>query len=431
MKSGRVRLLDVNLEAEHSLLGCILTKGDLIKEIMLEDKHFHEKSNRTLYKVLCQIDKDGDPIDLVTVITKLGHSNLQRIGGKAHLSKLINSVASLEPYKTYEKLILDAWRIREARRIQEIEIHSLDDLSKVMNDYSNLELANNDEDYDHQKALRNLYNQIENQQSGLSGLDTGFRDLNKFLDGFQKGDLIISAARPSVGKTAKMLKHAIAHCRNGGITVIFSLEMGDESLNKRLLSAIGHIDGYKMKNPNEYFNDKDWGNYAKAMGELGNMNLHIYDKSGQTIPYIRSKVKKLRRKYPDVPMLVQIDYLQLIRSGKRTENRNIEVGEITRSLKELAKDMNVPVYLLSQLSRGVESRQDKRPMMSDIRDSGSVEQDADVIEFLYRDDYYNAESENKNIIEVIIAKQRNGPVGTVELAFIKEYNLFVDLDVSS
>jgi len=164
------------------------------------------------------------------------------------------------------------------------------------------------------------------------------------------------------------------------------------------------------------------------MGILGDLNLHIFDKSGQTVQEIRSQVKKLKRKYPDVPMLIQIDYLQLIRTSQRYESKNIEVGEITRSLKELAKETNSPVYLLSQLNRGVESRQDKRPMMSDIRDSGSIEQDADVIEFLYREDYYNPESDKKNIIEVIIAKQRNGAVGTVELYYQKEFNLFHGLE---
>src|SRR5699024_2458051 len=221
------------------------------------------------------------------------------------------------------------------------------------------------------------------------GIDTGFEDVNRMLDGFQGGDLIISAARPSMGKTAKMLSHALAHCQNGGMTAIFSLEMGQEQLNKRLLAMAGKINLHKMRNPKQYFNDGDWNNFSMAMGIVSNLNLHIFDKSGQTIQEIRSQVKKLKRKYPNVPMLIQIDYLQIIRTSQRFESKNIEVGEITRSLKELARETNSPVYLLSQLNRGVESRQDKRPLMSDIRDSGSIEQDADVIEFLYRDDYYN------------------------------------------
>lgn len=420
--------MDINLEAEFALLGCILQDGELIKELVLEPRHFLNKSNQIIFKAFRDIEKDNDPVDLVTVVTKIGHDNLAKIGGRAHLSQLMNSVPSLEPFKTYEKHVLDAWKVRQARKIQEIDIYSVEDVAKVTEGYLDIDLESGVDDYNHQESLANLYKKIEEQEIGLSGIDTGFKDLNNYLDGFQNKELIISAARPSMGKTAKMLNHAIAHCMNGGITVIFSLEMDEESLNKRLLSTIGRIDGFKMKNPKQYFNDKDWSRFQNSIGELSNMNIHIFDQAGQTVPFIRSKVKRLRRRYPDIPMLVQIDYLQLIRSTRRFENKTIEIGEITRSLKELAKDEDVPVYLLSQLSRGVESRQDKRPMMSDIRESGSVEQDADVIEFLYRDDYYDAESENKNMIEVIISKQRNGPVGTVELAYLKEYNLFLDLD---
>lgn len=419
--------LDATLEAEYGLLGCVLKQGELIKEITLQEKHFSNANNQIIFKTLREIEQANEPIDLVSVVVRLGNTNLSRIGGRKHLSDLINSVARIESYKAYEKFILESWKIREARKIQGIEIHSLDDLAAVVEKYDEIELENNDDDYDHIEAMSQLYQSIEEQEPGLSGIDTGFQDLNRMLDGFQKGDLIISAARPSVGKTAKMLNHAKAHGENGGVSAIFSLEMFKDQLNKRMLSTIGRIDGHKMRNPKQYFNADDWSRFTNAMGILSNMNMHIYDKAGQTVNEIRSKVSKLRKDYPDKDILVMIDYLQLIRSDRRYENKNIEVGEITRSLKELARDMDVPVYLLSQLSRGVENRQDKRPMMSDIRDSGSVEQDADVIEFLYRDDYYDSSSEKQNIIEVIIAKQRNGKVGTVELAFLKEYNLFADL----
>lgn len=411
----------INLEAEYGLLGCILTKGELIKEVNLPSKCFYDSTNKMIFEAMQDIDKSGDPIDVITVLSKANVA-------KKHLADLMNSVASLETFKTYEKLIINSWKLRKAKEIKSKEIEDISDISNIMNELSELEQENEDKDYNHKEALIKLYDNIEKQESGLSGIDTGFKDLNRMLDGFQGGDLIISAARPSVGKTAKMLNHAIKHGEKGGLVVIFSLEMGEEQLNKRMISTIGRIDGHKMKNPKQFFDADDWSRLTIALGKLENMNIHIYEKSGQTVPYIRSKVKKLQREYPNTPMLILIDYLQLIRSEVKQESKNIEVGEITRSLKELAKDTNSPVYLLSQLSRGVESRQDKRPMMSDIRDSGSIEQDADVIEFLYRDDYYNAETEAQNIIEIIIAKQRNGAVGTVELAFIKEYNQFLDLD---
>lgn len=420
--------MDTILEVEKAYIGCLLTHSELIKESSLEEKHFYLDDHRTIFKVFRRLSGETEQIDIVTLITALGTDDLAQIGGRKYLTELMNSVPSLEPFKRYEKMIIEAWKIRQAKILKAKEIDSLDDLNNLMTALSDLELENNDDDYNHKQAITNLYENIANQKKGLSGIDTGFTSLNKMLDGFQGGDLIISAARPSVGKTAKMLNHALKHCQNGGLTVIFSLEMDADSLNKRLLSTIGRINGRKMKNPNQYFNSTDWDNYGTAIGILSDLNLHIYDQAGQTVQQIRSRVKKLQRKYPNVPMLIMIDYLQLMRSNGRYENKNIEVGEITRSLKELAKDTNSPVYLLSQLSRGVESRQDKRPLMSDIRDSGSIEQDADVIEFLYRDDYYDDESNDKGIIEVIIAKQRNGAVGTVKLHYQKEFNLFNDID---
>lgn len=417
----------VSLEAEQSLIGSILTEPSLIKETILQPNQFYAKENKLIFGALKELDKKGDHIDVVTLLTELGN-NANQIGGRKYLSDLLNSVASVEPFKTYEKHILESWKIRQAKALQEKKINSLDDLNDMMSNLSELQEVGAENEYNHKQAVIDLFEKIESQPKGLSGIDTGFEDLNRMLDGFQGGDLIISAARPSVGKTAKMLSHALAHCLNGGLTAIFSLEMDSESLNKRLLANIGKINLGKLRNPNQYFNVDDWNKLTKAVGVLSELNLHIFDKSGQTVQEIRSQVKKLKRQYPDVPMLIQIDYLQLIRTSQRYESKNIEVGEITRSLKELAKETNSPVYLLSQLNRGVESRQDKRPLMSDIRDSGSIEQDADVIEFLYRDDYYNPDSNKQNILEVIIAKQRNGAVGTVELYYQKEFNLFTGLD---
>lgn len=420
--------LDTNLEAEFAFLGCILLKGKLIKETTLQPNHFFRPSNQLIFKAMKDVEAADEPVDIVTVVMKIGNKNLYKVGGRSHLAKLMNSVPSTEPFKTYEKYIIDAWKLREAKRIQTLEFTTVSDIDRVVEKYANLELKNQDEAYDHGATMVELYQKISDQELGLSGFDTGFRDLNNYLDGFQNKELIISAARPSVGKTAKMLSHAITHCANGGMTAIFSLEMDKESLLKRMISSIGKINGFKMKNPKNYFNNEDWEKFTKAIGILSKMHIHIYDQAGQTVPSIRSRVNHLRRKYPDVPLLVQIDYLQLIRPTGKRETRTIEIGEMTRSLKEMAKDADLPVYLVSQLSRGVESRQDKRPRMSDIRDSGSVEQDADVIEFLYRDDYYDRDASNQNIVDVIIAKHRNGPVGTVKLAYVKEYNLFMDME---
>jgi len=408
-----------NLEAENMFIGSLLKDGTLIQETSVQPKHLYDSENKKVLEIIMQLDKNNENIDIVSVVVaSKGQVNKER------LASFINSIASVHTFKTIERSVIEEYKLREAKRIQSKEITSLEDIASFKEELSELNIASDNHEYDHQQAMIDLYESVENQKKGLSGYDTGFSDLNTYLDGFQEGDLIISAARPSTGKTAKMLAHASEHCKKGHIAVIFSLEMSAQSLNKRMISLLGKIDGSKMRNPKQYFNDNDWNRYTQSLGILSEMSLYIYDQSGQKVSFIREKVAKLRKQYPGKQILVMIDYLQLMRSDGRFENKNIEVGEITRSLKELAKEYNVPVYLLSQLSRGVESRQDKRPMMSDIRDSGSVEQDADVIEFLYRDDYYDNESENAGIIEVIIAKQRNGPVGKVELAYQKEHNGF-------
>lgn len=412
----------VNLEAEITYIGCLLKDDELIKDSTLLDKHFHDGFNRNVFNIIKKLDESNEPIDLAAVVVESkGRVDRNR------LSQTINSVASTKVFKTLERHIFESWKLREADRIRRQSINELSDITKIVKELDELE-DNHDDEYDHQQAIVRLYENIEKQTEGLSGIDTGFEDLNRYTDGYQKGDLIISAARPSVGKTAKMLNHAIAHCRNGGVCVIHSLEMGEELLNRRMLSAIGRIDGNKMRNPRAYFKDDDWSKLTNAMAQLSKYKMYIYDKSGQTPSYIKSKVREVKKKHPDEDILVMIDYLQLMRTDQKYESKNIEVGEITRTLKELARDEQVPVNVLSQLSRAVTQRQDKRPIMSDIRDSGSVEQDADVIEFLHRDDYQDYDAEESNTIEVIIAKQRNGSVGTVELVYLKEYNLMLDMD---
>lgn len=412
----------VNLEAENMFIGCLLKEGSLIEQSQVKDEHIYDTENKQVLKLIKELDKNNEKVDIVSIVL-LSKGNVD----KDRLASFVNSIASVEAFNTIQRSVIEEHKLREAKRIQSLDLVNLDDIRRLKEELEELGTTEDSDEYDHEQAILDLAESIDNQVAGLSGYDTGFVELNRYLDGFQEGDLIISAARPSTGKTAKMLAHANKHCESGGVTAVFSLEMGVESLNKRMISLLGKIDGSKMRNPKQYFNDDDWHRYSMSIGVLSEMNLHIYDRSGQTVSYIREKVSKLRKQYPDKEILVMIDYLQLMRSDGRHENKNIEVGEITRSLKELAKEYKVPVYLLSQLSRGVEQRQDKRPMMSDIRDSGSVEQDADVIEFLYRDDYYDDETENKGIIEVIIAKQRNGPVGTVELAYKKEHNGFYDI----
>ncbi|RSL28829.1 replicative DNA helicase, partial [Salibacterium salarium] len=266
-----------------------------------------------------------------------------------------------------------------------------------------------------------------NRENDITGVASGFAELDKMTTGFQRSDLIIVAARPSMGKTAFALNIAQNVATKSAENVaVFSLEMGASQLVQRMLCAEGNIDATRMRTGS--LEEEDWEKLTMAMGSLSSAGIYIDDTPGVKVNEIRAKCRRLKQERG--LGMIMIDYMQLIQgSGSRGgESRQQEVSEISRGLKGLAREMDVPVIALSQLSRGVESRQDKRPMMSDLRESGSIEQDADIVSFLYREDYYDQETEDQNIIEIILAKQRNGPVGAVELAFIKEYNKFVNLD---
>jgi replicative DNA helicase len=280
-------------------------------------------------------------------------------------------------------------------------------------------------------VLMEVFEKVEflyTNKGGVSGIPSGFIDLDKMTNGFQPNELIIVAARPSVGKTAFALNIAQnVAVRSTETVAIFSLEMSASQLVQRIICAESNVDATRMRT-GELKGD-DWEKLSMAIGALSEAQIYIDDTPGITVSDIRAKCRRLKKEKG--LGLILIDYLQLIQGrGKAGENRQQEVSEISRTLKQIARELEVPVIALSQLSRGVEQRQDKRPMMSDLRESGSIEQDADIVAFLYRDDYYDKDSEKKNIIEIIIAKQRNGPVGTVELVFLKNYNKFVSLDRS-
>src|SRR5699024_324749 len=267
--------------------------------------------------------------------------------------------------------------------------------------------------------------QLHKAEDDVTGISTGYRDLDRMTSGFQRNDLIIIAARPSMGKTAFALNIAqnVVIKTNENVA-IFSLEMGAAQLVQRMLCAEGNIDSQHLRTGK--VEQDDWGKLTMAMGSLSHAGIYIDDAPGIRVSDIRSKCRRLKQQ--NGKGMIIMDYLQLIQGSEGSrENRQQEVSEISRALKGLARELEVPLIALSQLSRGVESRQDKRPMMSDLRESGSIEQDADIVGFLYREDYYEQESEHQNI-EIILSKQRNGPTGTVELAFVKEYNKFVDLD---
>ena len=418
-----------NVEAEQALLGCILVESDLIKELSLQPEHFSETRHQVIFKAMRQVEKIGKSVDMVTTVTKLGDS-VEQVGGLQYLTDLGSAVASTANFLGYQTLIYDAYRLREMKKtaIEFANTPTDDGITELYKRAMELQEIGIEKTRTKQDVLMEIYNDMHEEKEDITGINTGLIDLNAMTGGWQNDDLIVLAARPSMGKTAFALHMGKSNCEKGGVTDIFSLEMPDKQLTHRLLSNLGNIEGSKWKNPRKFFSDRDYENATKAIGEYEKWNINIHDQPAQTLADIRSKIRKTKKENPDNKKhLVIIDYLQLIRAIGKYERRDLEVGSITADLKEMARAFKIPIILLSQLSRAVEQRQDKRPMMSDLRESGSIEQDADVVMFLYRDDYYNKNSELKNIIEIDLAKQRNGPTGMIQASFIKEYGRFINL----
>ncbi|WHY15733.1 replicative DNA helicase [Peribacillus frigoritolerans] len=424
-----------NLEVEKSYLGILLAEPGLIKDAKIKPFQLSPGKNFNVLWTLQDLDEKGIPIDFVTVMERVGRKNIEKIGGPDYLGDLAASVPSTASFTYYEKIIHEYWQRREAVTVaNQIKESALTEEPAIViqtgiNDLMRLEdNSTDDDDGSIKDDLVAVYDELETPKGEITGMPTGFNELDRMTAGLQKQDFIVIAARPSVGKTAFALNIAEGVAKQEQFAVgIFSLEMGRKQLLKRMISSNGRINAQHIKTSNLI--DKDWGKLTGAMGDVSNLNLRIFDNSGITVNQIWAKVRKMKRDYEGKDILVIIDYLQLITgSAKHKGNRTQEISEISRMLKHLARELDVCVIALSQLSRAVEQRQDKRPMMSDIRESGQIEQDADVIGFLYRDDYYDKESESKNIIEIIIGKQRNGPIGTISLAFIKEYGVFLNLE---
>ena len=435
------RIPPQNIEAEQAVLGAIFLQPSsltLASELLIPED-FYRASHQKIYNAMLELSDKGEPVDLVTVTSVLANTNLlEEIGGVSYLSDLADSVPTAANIEYYGKIVEEKSilrrLIRTATGIAQDGYSREDEVEVLLNEAEKtiMEVAQRKNAGAFQNikdVLVQTYDNIEllhENKGDVTGIPTGFVELDKMTAGFQRNDLIIVAARPSVGKTAFALNIAqnVATKTDENVA-IFSLEMGADQLVMRMLCAEGNIDAQRLRTGS--LTPEDWGKLTMAMGSLSDSGIYIDDTPGIRVSEIRAKCRRLKQ---EVGLgMILIDYLQLIQgSGRSSDNRQQEVSEISRTLKELARELKVPVIALSQLSRGVEQRQDKRPMMSDIRESGSIEQDADIVAFLYRDDYYDKESENKNIIEIIIAKQRNGPVGTVSLAFVKEYNKFVNLE---
>jgi replicative DNA helicase len=342
--------------------------------------------------------------------------DLDTFGGMSYFSELL-SYADVEKFDATEKLILDLWKEREKRSILRLATLSDWEIAKVITELDKINQLKMEDHTSLQQALSNIYEAPWEDQLASKSVTTGIGELDEMIGGFQGGEVTILAARPSMGKTDVMLHFAKTAGWAGYLPLVFSLEMPEKLITSRLMASTGGFNRAKMRDPKRMLNQSQKDKWSDVIGNLGQTNMQIFDGAGQTIAEMRAKTRKLMHQFPYNKPILFIDYLTLITSSQAYGgNSHQQVTEISKSLKTMAKDFDCPVICLAQLNRSVESRADKRPMMSDIRESGSVEQDADVILFLYRDRYYNKESQN-NSLEVIVSKNRNGQVGTVEVNY--------------
>lgn len=433
--------LPEDLGAEQAVLGAILREPDSMDEAtaQLQGGEFSDLSNRRIYQVMRELYEDGTPIEVLPIVNRLKEKGWLESNSVTFISKLASSVPTAANIAYYigevqknhvhrqliinlRETLIEAYQTHDPSKLISTAQAKMDELAEqsiAPNTFSSIRdiLPECFEDLDKKYHARS--------EGRTFGVPSGFVDLDRMTSGFQDGDLIIVGARPSVGKTAFALnvaQNAAVEVEN--VIAIFSLEMSKKQLVNRMICAEGNVNASDFRSG--YLIQDDWGRVTNAIGKLSERQIYIDDTPAITAMEILSKCRRLKKE-KGLSMII-IDYLQLISGGGRSENRTQEVSDISRTLKRIARELGVPVIALSQLSRGVEQRQDKRPMLSDLRESGSIEQDADVITFLYRDDYYDNDSEKKGTIEVIIAKQRNGPVGTVELAFLKDFNKFVSLN---
>lgn len=439
MELGKVPPHDT--EAEQAVIGSMLTDKDAIISAIevLKEEDFYREDNKTIYEAILNLYNRAEPVDIITLKAELSSmGKLEAIGGLEYLAELPDKVPTTSNVDKYIKIVEEKSLLRSliktANDIIKLGYDETQDVEFLMDQAEkrifDTVQSRNQKGYSSIKdILVDTFTQLEqlyNQKQHITGVPTGFADLDYKTAGLHGSELILVAARPAMGKSAFALNIATYAATRGNAPVaIFSLEMSKEQMVNRILCSEAMVDSNKVRTGK--IDDEEWGKLADASGILSESKIFIDDTPGISIMEIRAKCRKLKLEQ-NIGLIV-IDYLQLIQgSGKRGASREQEISEISRSLKILAKEINVPVIALSQLSRAVEQRPDHRPMLSDLRESGAIEQDADIVMFLYRDDYYNEESEKKNIAEVILAKHRAGSTGTVELLWLASYTKFANIE---
>lgn len=425
--------------AEQAVLGSMLVDKDAVISAVeiLKAEDFYREDNKEIYAAMFELYSLGKHIDMITVKDQLTlRGTIEKVGGTEYIAMLIDNVPTTSNIESYVKIVeeksITRQLIKAANNILKLgyaqteEVDAL--VEKAEKDIFDIMQSRNSKGYASIKEiLVSTFDQIEEMfqnKNKVSGLETGFVDLDSKISGLNKSDLLIVAARPAMGKSAFVLNIATFVALHLKVPVmVFSLEMSKEQMVNRILCSESEVDSMKVRNAD--LNSEEWLKLGEASGKLSEMPLYIDDTPGLSSAELRAKCRKA--KLEKNIGLVIIDYLQLMESKTKSPSRQQEISEISRSLKILAKELSVPVIALSQLSRATESRTDHRPMLSDLRESGAIEQDADIVMFLHREDYYNADTEKKNVAEVIISKNRSGSTGTVELAWLGQYTKFANL----
>ena len=433
------RVLPHSVEAEQSVIGSMIMDRDAIMTAseVITSEDFYQSQYGVLFDAMLELYNEGKPVDLVTLQERLREKDVPpEISSLEFVKDLLDAVPTSANVRHYATIVQEKSMLRKLIKVNE-EIANTCYLAKERTEdileetekkiFDLLQYRSTGDFVPIKQVVLNALDKIEKASKNkgtVTGIPTGFIDLDYKTSGFQPSDLILIAARPSMGKTAFVLNVAQNMAFKEGKTVaIFSLEMSKEQLVNRLFSLESKVDSQALRTGN--LTDEDWAKLIEGAAVVGKSNLIIDDTPGISIAELRSKCRKFKLEH-NLGIII-IDYLQLMSGGKRSESRQQEISEISRSLKAVARELNVPVVALSQLSRAVEQRPDHRPMLSDLRESGAIEQDADVVMFLYRDDYYNHDTDKKGIAEIIIAKQRNGPIGTVELVWLPNYTKFANM----
>ena len=429
-----------SIEAEQSVLGGLLLDNESWDQVAdrVCEQDFYRQDHRLIFRSIVHLAGDGQPYDVVTLSDWLRQrEDLDDAGGLAYLGTLAKDTPSAANIKAYAKIVREKSILRQlvsiGTKIAEAAFNPADrDSKEILDDAERDVFAIAEQNIRQDQGFRSIKNlmkvtlaeieELRKQGEGVTGVSTGYDELDKLTNGFQKGDLIIVAGRPSMGKTTfamNVAEYAATHKKLP--TAIFSLEMPGEQLTMRLLSSMGRVDQGRLRSGRLL--EEDWPRIATAVKLFSDVPLYIDDTAGLSPTDVRARARRLVREHGSLGLIV-LDYLQLMQGSKASENRATEVSDISRSLKALAKELSCPIVVLSQLNRSLEQRPNKRPIMSDLRESGAIEQDADVIIFIYRDEVYNPESEHKGTAEIIIGKQRNGPIGTARLTFLGKYTRF-------